>query len=528
MRHVSRYPQGIPAAFRPAGPHLHFGGRLAAGQLIGGDGPARAKPSLGRAGLLEIGDPARLRARRRRCALRPSLVLGLFGDGCLPGSPIDGVPGFPNGYDIARLANIHGGVAIDEQQVRSLAGGDLAAIVEVKDGGGSGRGGVQGFGGGEAGAHQQLQFPVDAGALRSARVAGVGAGEDRNMCCLQLPHGFIGALATGRLGQAEASLHGGGLGGQQVGLDTRIVRQFRIEAGAANAIQHGERGNDEDVMRGGDPAEVRGGCRPDEQMRQAVSARIDGIQRLLQGADVRHHQLSALVRRFGQRLHQRFAERRAWLGDTIFEGVVVDDLDVIRALGDARVDPCLRFFRPGERGDRDAVLGAVASRDGRQVARRPEIGIIAQFPFALLLLDAGGHFRVGEHIEVGGHAENGRLLEQGFGDGVGMGVDQAGEQRLSRAIHDVGAGRARDGFSHGANDAVLHQHTAVFQRAGSVEHADVLDQQSRGCGLRDGERRGNHAGDQGGECPVHIADYLWVQGPIDPECPVVQTVSSRP
>ena len=52
----------------------------------------------------------------------------------------------------------------------------------------------------------------------------------------------------------------------------------------------------------------------------------------------------------------------------------------------------------------------MASWRGSQIAGGAEIGVIEQLSFPLLLLDASGIGRVGEHIEVGGHAEDRGLL----------------------------------------------------------------------------------------------------------------------
>ena len=134
-------------------------------------------------------------------------------------------------------------------------------------------------------------------------------------------------------------LHGGGLGWGQVRLEPRIACQIRIEVGGADGVQDGQRGDDKNAMRCGEFAEIRGRRRPGKQVRQTVGARVDGVQRLLQATDVHHHQLAPFVRRVGQRLHDLFGERRARLSDPIFEHVIVDDLDVIRALGDPRVHP---------------------------------------------------------------------------------------------------------------------------------------------------------------------------------------------
>ena len=337
------------------------------------------------------------------------------------------MPGFPDGDDIARPKDVAGRVAIHQHKVRSLTGSDLAAVVQMERRRGCGGGGVESFDWSEAGTHQQFQLAMDAGALRGSRVAGVSTGQNRNMRRLQLPHGFIGAFATGLGRQGEVGFHGGGLGGKQVWLEPFIFRQLRIEVGGANGVQDGQRRDYKDMMRRGDLPEIRRRRWPDEQVRQTIRARVDGVQRLLQGADVGHHQLAPLMRGNGQRLQNIFGERGLRFIHPILDGVVVDHFDVIRAFGNAGIHPRLGFLGPRQCGNRQSVLGAVASRGRGQIAGRTKVGVIEQLSFPLVLLDAGGSGRIGEHIEVGGHAEDRGLLEQSFHDGVSMGVDQTGE-----------------------------------------------------------------------------------------------------
>ena len=67
---------------------------------------------------------------------------------------------------------------------------------------------------------------------------------------------------------------------------------------------------------------------------------------------------------------------RSRVGDlhAVRRAVVVDDLDVVGALGDPRVDEGLRVAGRRQRGNLQAVLGAVALGRGHEGAGREEVG----------------------------------------------------------------------------------------------------------------------------------------------------------
>src|SRR5713226_9439003 len=99
----------------------------------------------------------------------------------------------------------------------------------------------------------------------------------------------------------------------------------------------------------------------------------------------------------GQGLQRFFGERGSCLRCSILDSVVINHLDVVRALGDAGIDPGLGFLWLSEGWNFQAVLGTVAARGSREVTGRSEIRVIERFAFTLLLLDSGGAFGNGEH-----------------------------------------------------------------------------------------------------------------------------------
>src|SRR5579863_2961067 len=106
--------------------------------------------------------------------------------------------------------------------------------------------------------------------------------------------------------------------------------------------------------------------------------------------------------------------------------IVDDDLDVVGTFSDAGVDPGLSFGGRGERGDVEAVLGAVAAGDGGESSGGAQIGPVEKFAVGLIFFGLLHVLYVGEHVELGGHAKNFRLFES-VAEGVGVRIDQAGE-----------------------------------------------------------------------------------------------------
>ena len=94
-------------------------------------------------------------------------------------------------------------------------------------------------------------------------------------------------------------------------------------------------------------------------MRQAVGAGLDRRARRLHLLDVNDGELAASVRGLDDRLQGRTVQAAGPGAGRI------DDLDVVRALGDPRGHPGVGLGGPGQRRDRKAVLGAVAVRRGR-------------------------------------------------------------------------------------------------------------------------------------------------------------------
>ena len=88
-----------------------------------------------------------------------------------------------------------------------------------------------------------------------------------------------------------------------------------------------------------------------------------------------------------------------------------------------------------------------------------------------LFLPHGGRKRVvGEHVDFRRHTEREGTLERA-GVGMGVGVDQARQERLARAIHDGTVVRQGDVRAGGRDDAVLDQHRGALNGANAVEEA---------------------------------------------------------
>jgi hypothetical protein len=81
-------------------------------------------------------------------------------------------------------------------------------------------------------------------------------------------------------------------------------------------------------------------------MRQPVCTRLDRVARLRLGSDVHYRELAVSVRRSDETSEGSAVQHRSWGAEPC--EVVVDDLDVVRAFGDARAHERVGFGRVGD------------------------------------------------------------------------------------------------------------------------------------------------------------------------------------
>ncbi|MHA6620595.1 hypothetical protein [Pseudonocardia sp. DLS-67] len=132
--------------------------------------------------------------------------------------------------------------------------------------------------------------------------------------------------------------------------------------------------------------------------------------------------------------------------------VVDDDLQVVDALREAGLDERPRLARVADRLEPVVAerrsrrfaggveqLARVPTRGRGQHAGGPDVGHVVVFGREPPLPDQVR--RQAEHVQLRGHAE-GECLREAAVDGVGVGVDQPGQQRLPGAVHDGVGGTA--------------------------------------------------------------------------------------
>src|SRR5215472_4362211 len=168
-----------------------------------------------------------------------------------------------------------------------------------------------------------------------------------------------------------------------------------------------------------------------ENVGEAVATGCDGITRAVLRADVDDRHFFAVVSSGDDRGKLVFRQRGD--GSTIGAAIVINDLDVIAAFGDAGVDERLGVGGAGEHGNGNAVLGAVTLRDGDKCARGSKVRSIEILSGGFAFADERIKLGVGEHGEFGGYSEDERLLK-GVGPGVGVGGDQAREECVSGCV----------------------------------------------------------------------------------------------
>src|SRR3974390_572928 len=160
-----------------------------------------------------------------------------------------------------------------------------------------------------------------------------------------------------------------------------------------------------------------------KQMSQPVGSGVDYVTSILLFADVDHRQLATLVSGVDQSFQSFMVERRTMAA--VGAGVIDDNLDVIRTLGDAGVNPCLCLGWRCKGWDLDAIFGAVPAWYGGQRTGRAEIGLVEILAICLCLFHLLHVLRVGEHIEFGGDAEDLSLFKCAA-PGMRVRIDESG------------------------------------------------------------------------------------------------------
>jgi polyisoprenoid-binding protein YceI/osmotically-inducible protein OsmY len=211
------------------------------------------------------------------------------------------------------------------------------------------------------------------------------------------------------------------------------------------------------------------------QVGQAVGAGLQRVARLPQRPDVHDRQPPARVRRRDQRLQRRPIDR----GDGMPEGaaVVVDDLDEVRALGDARVHHRLGLRRRCDGRDVD-VLRAVPVGRRHQRPRREQVRAVEPLAGLLFAPHRRRPDRVRRHVHHGGHAED-QLLAERRPARVRVGVDQARQQRPSPAVDLLRPRRRDDVGADRRDDPVAHQHRGPGEQPLAVEHGRAAHHEHR-------------------------------------------------
>src|SRR5207244_13296459 len=131
-------------------------------------------------------------------------------------------------------------------------------------------------------------------------------------------------------------------------------------------------------------------------------------------------------------------------GCAIFQGIVVDDLDVVRAFGDTRVHKGLRLLSAGDGRDVYSVLRAMPSGSGDQDTSGPKVSLVGKLAGRLVFLNRLAVLDAAEHIQFRGHAERQGLNKMRRPKYMYMAVDQARKQTKTIAGDHLGPRRLLD------------------------------------------------------------------------------------
>jgi hypothetical protein len=399
----------------------------------------------------------------------------------------------PDADDGARGRDVGRRIAVDEHEVGALSGRHATAVGEREGARRHRRRGAQRLDGCQPGLHEQLELQVHRRPVHRARVAGVGAGEDRHARRAQRADGRLGGgVAPRRRGAGDGedlAEHLRVLAGEE-GRDARVARErrawrhavgARADGAATRGGEHRERRDSEGATSLHQRREARVAGRVEHQVREAARAGVDGGARRAQIADVHDGQPVAPARGGDGRAQRRGVERGE--AAAVEVPVVEDDLDPVGALGEPRVDERLRRVGGGERGDRHPVLGAVAARCGDERAGGEHVGARRGAPVALLRAPRRRLPVVGEHVQLGRHAEGERGARR-VAPGMHVRVDEAGEERAPAPVDHRGTGRGDEAGRHLCDAAAGDEHVARRVHALPVEQAHLSEEHRRRVGAR--------------------------------------------
>ena len=225
-------------------------------------------------------------------------------------------------------------------------------------------------------------------------------------------------------------------------------------------------------------------------MHNAVHAGVHHVGPGFHIAGVRHRQQAMGMSSGYRRCHGLFTEG----GNIRVEHleVVVDDLDVVRPLIHPRRHKRLGVFRL-DQGRHLGPLGTVRPRRGDPQHRAEQICPVMRRALLALGPHGAGELPVGgSHVHHRGHAEIQRPGQHGHGPGMGVGIDQAGQQGLARTVEDHGALWKFDSLTsahHLRYGVATGHHGGAGNHRLAVEQAHIGNHQRRlgtiGC---DGER----------------------------------------
>ena len=253
--------------------------------------------------------------------------------------------------------------------------------------------------------HEEFQLAVQARAVGSARIGRVGAGEDRHVRA-KLTHGVLGdGIIRRRPRQRRKSPVQFDLPtGREKWSNGRVPRQCVATAPARDTLEHRKRRDCKGMMRRHKPAKARIRRAVNEKVRQAIRPRLDSLARVLQRADVHYREFLARMGGGDHRLQCLLAKRREIKPECL--AIVIDNLDVVRAFGDACVHKGLCLLRRGQRRNGQPIFCAVTAGRRHQGPRRTKVGDVRAFFSRNYLSDVSEHGITHEHVELRRNAED--------------------------------------------------------------------------------------------------------------------------
>src|SRR6266849_1273925 len=203
-----------------------------------------------------------------------------------------------------------------------------------------------------------------------------------------------------------------------------------------------------------------------------------------------YSELASLMRRCDHRSHGFLTDGRD--GGPVGLAIVVNDFDVIGALGNARIDKCLRLVRRRDGRYGHAVFGAVSVRRGDQGARTAQVGLVKVLAVSLVFLCLSGIAMFGEHVQLSGYAKDERVF-QGVAERVGVSINQAGQERLPFTVNAVDSGWRFYVRPYSLDPAALYPDLALGNHARAIKDAHIADNK---LGVVDGWIRRRRLGKQ--------------------------------